>query len=230
MRVPSKDYSPPEAPPVVVPATGSQSKSVDWPAIAKEGGAIITIAPPVGTKVSGVLVQKGSGGSASLPGETLEDLGFKPTTKPPRPKNLCERPKTAPNGEPWPAVPAYLNGYPRENTAGRTSVTVDNSRNDTDVFVILTPANVANRHGVRYFYIPRGGTFTASGITPGEYDVWSENLGRCSFSRSDSFLLEEIKVADGVEVSHMTLTLYKVLNGNMKDHPMSEEAFLNLLP
>ena len=66
-------------------------------------------------------------------------------------------------------------------------------------------------------------------VEAGEYDIRNQNLRHCTFSRSDPFSLREIQESEGIRFSEMTLVL-KVLDGNMKAHPMSEEAFLQLLP
>lgn len=45
------------------------------------------------------------------------------------------RPAKAPNGQPWPNTSDYIKGYDQLNSIGLSTVTVDNSKNDSDVFV-----------------------------------------------------------------------------------------------
>lgn len=135
------------------------------------------------------------------------------------------RPEAAPNGSPWPAVASYIKGYRRLHLAGRSNVTVDNTRNDTDVFVKLVSLESATAYPVRQFFIPAYGSFTLAKVTAGTYDVRYRDLGSGGLSRSDSFVIEETETADGVEFSNMTMTLYKVQNGNMSTHRLAEGEF-----
>src|SRR5690606_35900465 len=58
------------------------------------------------------------------------------------------RPAAAPNGTPWPAGAAYVNGYPIDHNDGHSNVTVDNTRNDADVFVKLVSLDGASAYPV----------------------------------------------------------------------------------
>jgi hypothetical protein len=44
-------------------------------------------------------------------------------------------------------------------------------------------------------------------------------------ARSESFALEEITTHNGTQYSDMTMTLYKVRNGNMQTYGLSEDEF-----
>jgi hypothetical protein len=71
----------------------------------------------------------------------------KPSAPPPSPKPYNAtpapvreeyvRPVTAPNGQPWPVSAGYIKGYKRLHSDGLSTVKIDNSRNDSDVFVKL---------------------------------------------------------------------------------------------
>lgn len=135
------------------------------------------------------------------------------------------RPATAPNGQPWPTAASYIAGYPRSHTDGLSSVTVDNSRNDSDVFVKLVSLSTAEAYPVRQFYIPARGTFMAENVTAGTYDVRYRDLTTGGLSRSESFVLEETRVSGGIQYSQMSLTLYKVQNGNMETYRLGEDEF-----
>lgn len=135
------------------------------------------------------------------------------------------RPATAPNGRPWPTAASYIAGYPRSNTDGLSSVTVDNSRNDSDVFVKLVSLSTTEAYPVRQFYIPARGTFMAENVTAGTYDVRYRDLTTGGLSRSESFVLEETQVSGGIQYSQMSLTLYKVQNGNMQTYRLGEDEF-----
>ncbi|MBK5913605.1 J domain-containing protein [Rhodocyclus purpureus] len=149
-------------------------------------------------------------------------LDDKPRTPPPGPKPYVAapappvttptyvRPATAPNGEPWPLSPGYVRGYKRLNSSGLSTVTIDNSQNDSDVFVKLVSLDGPNAFPVRTFYISAHGTFTVNQVTAGSYDLRYRDLGTGGLSRSEAFTLEEISTYNGTQFSNITMTLYKV--------------------
>lgn len=108
---------------------------------------------------------------------------------------------------------------------GLSSVTVDNSRNGSDVFVKIVSLVREKADPVRTFFIPAYGTFTASKIQAGTYDIRYRDLTSGDLSRSESFNLEETQLNGGIRFSNLTITLYKIPNGNMQTYPLSESEF-----
>lgn len=161
----------------------------------------------------------------------------KPATPPPDPKPYQAtpalpqarpayvRPTMAPNGQPWPTKAAYVKGYERLHVDGLSTVTVDNSKNDSDVFVKLVSLDGSEAYPVRTFFIPAYGNFTTNKVTAGSYDIRYRDLDSGWLSRSESFELKEIPTKDGTQFSNMTMTLYKVKNGNMQSYALSEAEF-----
>lgn len=147
-----------------------------------------------------------------------------PVSVPP-PKPSYVRPTIAPNGEPWPVVADYVRGYPRIHANGLSTVTVDNSQNDSDVFVKLVSLDGPQAFPVRMFFIPAHGSFTLNRVTAGSYDIRYRDLGNGRLSRSEAFTLEEIATYDGTQYSNVTMTLYKVRHGNMQTYGLSESEF-----
>lgn len=135
------------------------------------------------------------------------------------------RPAAAPNGSPWPSTAGYVRGYQRLHGSGLSTVTVDNSRNDSDVFVKLVSLDGAQAYPVRQFFIPSFGTFTLGKVSAGSYDVRYRDLNSGGLSRSDAFTIDQTTTEDGTEFSRFTMTLYKVKNGNMKTHGLAESEF-----
>jgi DnaJ domain len=135
------------------------------------------------------------------------------------------RPEVAPNGQPWPVVAGYVNGYQQLHANGLSTVTVDNSRNDSDVFVKLVSLDGAQAYPVRQFFIPAFGSFTLKKVTAGSYDVRYRDLGTGSLSRSEAIMLNEVHTNEGAQFSNLTMTLYKVKNGNMKTYGLSDAEF-----
>lgn len=131
----------------------------------------------------------------------------------------------APNGATWPTVAGYVKGYKKLNTAGLSSVTVDNTQNNSNVFVKLVSLSGANAYPARQFFIPAYGKFKVINVTSGSYDVRYRDLATGSLSRSESFRLEESATASGTQFSNITMTLYKVRNGNMQTYGLSDADF-----
>ncbi len=131
----------------------------------------------------------------------------------------------APNGEPWPISASYVKGFPRTHTDGLSQVTVDNAQNDSSVFVKLYALDGAKAFPVRVFFIPAHNSFKLSNVRAGNYDIRYKDLNSGKLSRSEPFALTETMTDKGTQYSDMTLTLYKVRNGNMRIHHLSEGEF-----
>ncbi len=156
-------------------------------------------------------------------------------TPPPGPKpydaapqavqNEYIRPNQAPNGQTWPSSAGYVKGYNRLHTGGFSTVTIDNNRNNSDVFVKLVSLDGTKAYPVRQFYIPAFGSFTLNKVTMGSYDIRYRDLSNGQLARSETFSLEEIPTSNGIQYSKLRMTLYKVQNGNMKTYELSETEF-----
>lgn len=110
-------------------------------------------------------------------------------------------------------------------SGGMSSLTVDNTQNDSDVFVKLVNLDVIAPKPVRHFFIRAGSQFRAGTVVAGNYDIRYRDLNSGSLSRSDAFTLTETTTYEGTRYSDMTMTLYKVRNGNMKTHGLDESEF-----
>ncbi len=148
-----------------------------------------------------------------------------PYNSKPQGKQNYVRPATAPNGSSWPSGASYVAKYPKLNTSGLSSVTVDNTQNDSDVFVKLVSISVNESHPVRVFFIPAFGKFKINSINAGLYDIRYRDLTTGGLARSESFTLEEVSTYNGTRYSDITMTLYKVRNGNMQTYGLSEAEF-----
>lgn len=148
-----------------------------------------------------------------------------PYNSKPQGKPNYVRPATAPNGSAWPSYASYVANYPKLNTNGLSSVTVDNTQNDSDVFVKLVSIATNESHPVRVFYIPAYRKFKIGNVDSGLYDIRYKDLTTGGLARSESFTLEEISTSNGTRYSDMTMTLYKVRNGNMQTYGLSESKF-----
>ena len=135
------------------------------------------------------------------------------------------KPVSAPNGEPWPVKAAYIPGYKKLHSDGLSKVMVDNSQNDTEVFVKLVSLDGPKAYPVRQFYIPGHSSFTVNKVRAGNYDVRCRYLDNGRLSRSESFTLKETETETGIRFSNLELTLYKVKDGNMKSFDLAEDEF-----
>lgn len=171
----------------------------------------------------------GSNPYQALPTLDLSEFDS-PKSKPEKVKPVT----TAPNGQPWPEVAGYIKGYEMLHTKGLSSVTVDNSRNDSDVFVKLVNLNLISLdtaqavpipRSVRQFYIPAHGSFVLKNVESGKYDVRYRDLSSGGLSRSEAFSLTEVHTNKGTQFNNMTMTLYKVTHGNMQSFGLSEAEF-----
>lgn len=130
-----------------------------------------------------------------------------------------------PNGNPWPQSSGYLENFPKEHTDGLSNLTIDNSRNSSDVHVKLYHLSADGGIDVRNAFIKAGSSFTMNKIRAGMYDVRYRDLTDGGLSKSESFELEEIPVGNSIQYSMMTMTLYKIANGNMQTQSISESQF-----
>lgn len=165
-------------------------------------------------------------GAPSNPGTfTFEEAQFMKAPPVPARSPAYVRSAAAPNGQPWPASSDYVGGYPKINTGGLSTVTVDNTQNDSDVFVKLVILNYTKAYPVRQFFISSHGSFTVRKVTAGNYDIRYRDLSSGVLSRSQAFDLEEMPVDNGTEFSNITMTLYKVRDGNMQTYALAEDEF-----
>lgn len=139
--------------------------------------------------------------------------------------NRYIRPATAPNGKPWPNKSGYIKGYKRLFMDGLCTVTVDNSKNDSDVFVKLVSLNAQEPLTIRRIFIASRDKFTMKNVPAGYYDVRHKDLESGAVSQSESFQTKEIYSDDGVRFSNISMTLYKVVHGNMQSTDISEAEF-----
>ncbi len=135
------------------------------------------------------------------------------------------RPNLAPNGESWPRVAGYVKGFKKLHTDGLSKITIDNSQNNSDVFIKLISINGQESYPVRVFFIPASSQFTINKVRAGLYDIRYRDLDSGSLSKSESFTLEEIETDEGIQYSNFTMTLYKIQNGNMQTYGLSENEF-----
>ena len=134
-------------------------------------------------------------------------------------------PLFAPNGYPWPPAGGYLHGYEILHGGGRSSITLDNGANDRNMWVKLFAHDATGAMPVRQIFLPAHGRFTMAGVSVGTYDVRYMNLWDSSLVGTEPFTLTETEAAGRIHYRHLTITLYKVPDGNMRTHALGRDQF-----
>jgi hypothetical protein len=170
------------------------------------------------------------GSVAYAPAETNQSRPSESPTQPdisspPSPQSEYVRPTTADNGVPFPLTSGYIDGYSMQSIDGYSKVIVDNSQNNSDVFVKLFTLDTSPPTPVRVFFILTGERFLVENLEPGNYDVRYRDLDSGRLARTSPFEVSELETLEGIEFSEITLTLYKVYGGNMKTYSISEDEF-----
>jgi uncharacterized protein (TIGR03000 family) len=90
---------------------------------------------------------------------------------------------------------------------------------------------------VRNFYIPSGKQLTAEEVPAGRYVLrvafgkdWDSDARKFtaarSFSETEAFDISQEETAEGVRYTRLRVTLHKVIGGNFRSDPITEDDFL----
>lgn len=157
--------------------------------------------------------------------QTVKDAPAKAQPQQAAQQPVYVRAKKAPNGNSWPVAAGYLKGVAQNNTAGHSEITVNNGQNTSDVHVKLVSLSGKVARPVREIFIPAHSSFTMKTLEPGRYDVRYQDLATGGRSRSEAMTLTETASVQGIEYSTISLTLFKVKNGNMATYDLSKDEF-----
>ena len=135
------------------------------------------------------------------------------------------RAASAPNGERWPRLSGYIDGYGQMNKDGQSNVTVENAHNDTDMFVKLYSLDGPTAVPVRTFFVAARGRFTLDALTAGTYDLRYRNLASGELSRSAALIIEEVVTPQGKQHSAIGIKLYKSVDANMQAYSLGDADF-----
>jgi hypothetical protein len=150
---------------------------------------------------------------------------YVPQSYEPHAKPKYVRPSVSPLGTDWPSTAGYVLGYEIQAQGGLSSVRIDNTRNSSDVFVKLVWLSASESIPARMCYIPAYSSFTFTSVMVGRYDVRYRDLDTGELAKTEEFILEERQTHNGTSYSNLTLTLYKVANGNMTTEAIDESDF-----
>ncbi|MDR1283431.1 MAG: J domain-containing protein [Opitutaceae bacterium] len=178
--VPSR---PPDAP------RARKSGQYGWRSVIVGGGIII-----------GLMIWAANSGTS--PESVLSRPYSPPPPKSPAPqKPAYVRSETTPAGYPWPYSAMALKGFTVYHNDGRSEVTIDNSRNSSDVFIKLVSLDYKTPTPVRHFFIPKYGSYTCKSIRQGTYDIRYRDLDSGAISKSSPFTLEETRTSEVINYS-----------------------------
>jgi hypothetical protein len=134
------------------------------------------------------------------------------------------RPLTAPNGQPWPTTASYIAQYKILAAGGRSQVTVDNTPNDSDVFLKLVYLDAGKAYPVRACFLPARSQFLLKDLAPGTYDLRYRNLSTGDDFKSVEFVLSQTDTTSGPDFSTLNLKLSET-NGMRQTKPIAELEF-----
>lgn len=115
-----------------------------------------------------------------------------------------------------------------ENT-GKSSISVENNKGDSDVLLKLLSHKDGKIGVVRQLYVKAGSTFTIDTVSPGKYEIQYMDLTVGKAGRSEVFEVTETKLASGAdEVSRFTVRLKTAVNGVLRVEKVESKEFNSL--
>lgn len=136
------------------------------------------------------------------------------------------RPATAPNGQAFPEVSAYLNGYEVLENTGKSSLNIQNTKGESDVYLKLISHKDGKAGVARHVFVKAGSDFVVDKLSPGKYEIQYLDLKVGSAGRSELFEVTEGKTAlGGDEVSRLSVRLKTAVNGVLRVEKVTAEEF-----
>lgn len=118
----------------------------------------------------------------------------------------------------------YLKDQPRSATGGLSTFTVDNRQGGRDAVARIYLNG--QKPAVRSMYVKHGETFKAEAILPGTYVFRYRFIGsEDTFESDKSFQLTQTETETGTRYSNVTVTLFKVKDGNMSTRKVDPNSF-----
>jgi len=117
----------------------------------------------------------------------------------------------------WPVEAGYVPGFERLFEDGLSTVTLDNSHNDSAIFVKLALES-QQIQPIRHVYIPEHGSFTIENIRPGSYQLQIEQLADETLYRSDTFSVKQTIMDNKETFSTVKIVLRAPEDANLSLH------------
>lgn len=130
-----------------------------------------------------------------------------------------------PNGAPWPERSGYLTGYPVLHQGGLSTLTINNGGGGENLFIKLVSIESDGSYPVRHVFVSSFSRFTMRNVLAGEYVLRYRNLTGGPPWSTPTFSIQENREVDLVNFTELTLTLFKVSNGNLHTVAIREDQF-----
>lgn len=118
----------------------------------------------------------------------------------------------------------YLKDQPRSAIGGLSTFTVDNRQGGRDAVARIYLNG--QKPAVRSMYVKHGETFKAEAILPDTYVFRYRFIGsEDTFESDKSFQLAQTETETGTRYSNVTVTLFKVKDGNMSTRKVDPNSF-----
>ena len=118
----------------------------------------------------------------------------------------------------------YLKGQPQQAVGGLSNFTVDNQQGNSDAVARIYLDGL--KPAVRSMYVKKGETFSAKSLKAGTYVFRYRFIGSDDTFESDKpFSLIQTKTDTGTRYSNITVTLFKVRDGNMTTRKVDPSSF-----
>lgn len=118
----------------------------------------------------------------------------------------------------------YLKGQPQQAVGGLSNFTVDNQQGNSDAVARIYLDGV--KPAVRSMYVKKGETFSAKSLKAGTYVFRYRFIGSDDTFESDKpFSLVQTKTETGTRYSNVSVTLFKVRDGNMTTRKVDPSSF-----
>lgn len=118
----------------------------------------------------------------------------------------------------------YLKGQPQQAVGGLSNFTVDNQQGNSDAVARIYLDGV--KPAVRSMYVKKGETFSAKSLKAGTYVFRYRFIGSDDTFESDKpFSLVQTKTETGTRYSNVSVTIFKVRDGNMTTRKVDPSSF-----
>lgn len=118
----------------------------------------------------------------------------------------------------------YLKGTKQIAQGGLSTFKVDNTKGGGDAVVRLYRGG--KKPSARSMFVKNGESFTAGAVAPGAYRLRYRYIGSVdTFEAEETFTLAETPTENGTRFSTVTVTLYKVANGNLSVKKVDASEF-----
>ena len=138
------------------------------------------------------------------------------------------RAQTAPNGKAFPETSAYLTGYEIGKNTGSSSLLVNNTKNDNDVYLKLISIEDNKVSVARHVLIKGKTEFKIENLSVGTYEIQYMDLVAGLVGKSVVFSVEETQTLLGTKSSTLGVNLKTATNGVLKVESVSIDAFNSL--